>query len=300
MQDSARYSELSSTIKHSCVGNAAKCRVSRCARVAEDRGTEGCGCRATPAGRRCWTCSWSGAAGCRAGRGRAGGVGRDDPARLRPARRAADAGTHPGRRGGARGVVRTAAALQDRPARPGEAAHREGGGRSRRARRSGGSDRRYDHHRGGPRTGRTPRSRLGVARADRGDERAQHRQRAGGAPSVQDRTDRRGGPPAVLRAGRPSRTVCSARSPSTSPSSVWSPRRDARGGRPRRGRGRRQPAVVRACRARDRRRRLQQAGRRAFARICAAESVDTLVTDAAVPEETVRRFEEVGIAVVAV
>ncbi|MFF2929450.1 DeoR/GlpR family DNA-binding transcription regulator [Streptomyces mirabilis] len=41
-------------------------------------------------------------------------------------------------------------------------------------------------------------------------------------------------------------------------------------------------------------------GRRAFARICAAESVDTLVTDAAVDEETVRRFTEVGVGVVAV
>lgn len=41
-------------------------------------------------------------------------------------------------------------------------------------------------------------------------------------------------------------------------------------------------------------------GRRAFARICAAESVDTLVTDSAVDEETVRRFTEAGVGVVAV
>ncbi|MFE3406874.1 DeoR/GlpR family DNA-binding transcription regulator [Streptomyces mirabilis] len=41
-------------------------------------------------------------------------------------------------------------------------------------------------------------------------------------------------------------------------------------------------------------------GRRAFARICAAESVDTLVTDTAVDEETVRRFTEAGVRVVAV
>lgn len=41
-------------------------------------------------------------------------------------------------------------------------------------------------------------------------------------------------------------------------------------------------------------------GQRAFARICAAEAVDTLVTDTAVPAETVRRFEEAGIGVVAV
>ncbi|MFF4458401.1 DeoR/GlpR family DNA-binding transcription regulator [Streptomyces mirabilis] len=41
-------------------------------------------------------------------------------------------------------------------------------------------------------------------------------------------------------------------------------------------------------------------GRRAFARICAAESVDTLVTDTAVDEETVRRFTEAGVGVVAV
>ncbi|MFJ4828492.1 DeoR/GlpR family DNA-binding transcription regulator [Streptomyces sp. NPDC088747] len=41
-------------------------------------------------------------------------------------------------------------------------------------------------------------------------------------------------------------------------------------------------------------------GRRAFARICAAESVNTLVTDTAVTEETVRAFEEAGIGVVAV
>ncbi|MFB8129323.1 DeoR/GlpR family DNA-binding transcription regulator [Streptomyces mirabilis] len=41
-------------------------------------------------------------------------------------------------------------------------------------------------------------------------------------------------------------------------------------------------------------------GRRAFARICAAESVDTLVTDTAVDEQTVRRFTEAGVGVVAV
>lgn len=41
-------------------------------------------------------------------------------------------------------------------------------------------------------------------------------------------------------------------------------------------------------------------GRRAFARICAAESVDTLVTDTAVSEETVREFEEAGVGVVVV
>lgn len=45
-------------------------------------------------------------------------------------------------------------------------------------------------------------------------------------------------------------------------------------------------------------------GRRAFARICAAESVDTLVTDTdtdtAAEPETVRRFEEAGVRVVAV
>ncbi|WP_326751368.1 DeoR/GlpR family DNA-binding transcription regulator [Streptomyces hirsutus] len=39
-------------------------------------------------------------------------------------------------------------------------------------------------------------------------------------------------------------------------------------------------------------------GRRAFARICPAESVDTLVTDSAVAPETVRRFEEAGLRVV--
>ncbi|WP_406352118.1 DeoR/GlpR family DNA-binding transcription regulator [Streptomyces sp. NBC_01635] len=39
-------------------------------------------------------------------------------------------------------------------------------------------------------------------------------------------------------------------------------------------------------------------GRRAFARICPAESVDTLVTDSAVAPETVRRFEESGVRVV--
>ncbi|BBC30169.1 DeoR family transcriptional regulator [Streptomyces graminofaciens] len=41
-------------------------------------------------------------------------------------------------------------------------------------------------------------------------------------------------------------------------------------------------------------------GRRAFAWICAAESVDTLVTDSAVDPEAVRRFEEAGVGVVAV
>jgi DeoR family transcriptional regulator of aga operon len=41
-------------------------------------------------------------------------------------------------------------------------------------------------------------------------------------------------------------------------------------------------------------------GRRAFAWICAAESVDTLVTDSAVDPEVVRRFEEAGVGVVAV
>jgi DeoR family transcriptional regulator, aga operon transcriptional repressor len=41
-------------------------------------------------------------------------------------------------------------------------------------------------------------------------------------------------------------------------------------------------------------------GRRAFARICAAGTVDTLVTDTAASTEAVRRFEEAGIEVVAV
>ncbi|MES4891857.1 DeoR/GlpR family DNA-binding transcription regulator [Streptomyces sp. NPDC096012] len=41
-------------------------------------------------------------------------------------------------------------------------------------------------------------------------------------------------------------------------------------------------------------------GRRAFARICGADLVDTLVTDAAVSPETVRRFEEAGVRVLAV
>ncbi|WP_328840844.1 DeoR/GlpR family DNA-binding transcription regulator [Streptomyces europaeiscabiei] len=41
-------------------------------------------------------------------------------------------------------------------------------------------------------------------------------------------------------------------------------------------------------------------GRRAFAWICAAESVDTLVTDSAATPESVRRFEEAGVRVVAV
>ncbi|MDX2937585.1 DeoR/GlpR family DNA-binding transcription regulator [Streptomyces ipomoeae] len=41
-------------------------------------------------------------------------------------------------------------------------------------------------------------------------------------------------------------------------------------------------------------------GRRAFARICATESVDTLVTDSAAESEAVRRFEEAGVRVVVV
>ena len=41
-------------------------------------------------------------------------------------------------------------------------------------------------------------------------------------------------------------------------------------------------------------------GRRAFARICAAEAVDTLVTDSAADEAVVRRFEEAGLTVLAV
>ncbi|MEU9404382.1 DeoR/GlpR family DNA-binding transcription regulator [Streptomyces sp. NPDC048281] len=41
-------------------------------------------------------------------------------------------------------------------------------------------------------------------------------------------------------------------------------------------------------------------GGRTFARICAAERVDTLVTDTAAAPETVRRFEEAGIRVLAV
>lgn len=41
-------------------------------------------------------------------------------------------------------------------------------------------------------------------------------------------------------------------------------------------------------------------GRRAFARICAAEAVDTLVTDTAAGAETVGRFEEAGLRVVTV
>ncbi|MFE0450670.1 DeoR/GlpR family DNA-binding transcription regulator [Streptomyces sp. NPDC058914] len=41
-------------------------------------------------------------------------------------------------------------------------------------------------------------------------------------------------------------------------------------------------------------------GRRAFARICAADAVDTLVTDAAADATVLRRFEEAGIRVLAV
>jgi len=41
-------------------------------------------------------------------------------------------------------------------------------------------------------------------------------------------------------------------------------------------------------------------GHRAFARICPAGSVDTLVTDRAADRETVERFEEAGVEVVAV
>ncbi len=41
-------------------------------------------------------------------------------------------------------------------------------------------------------------------------------------------------------------------------------------------------------------------GRRAFARICAAGDVDTLVTDTAADEETVGRFEEAGLRVITV
>ncbi len=41
-------------------------------------------------------------------------------------------------------------------------------------------------------------------------------------------------------------------------------------------------------------------GRRAFARICPAEAVDTLVTDMAAGPDTVRRFEEAGVRVVTV
>lgn len=41
-------------------------------------------------------------------------------------------------------------------------------------------------------------------------------------------------------------------------------------------------------------------GQRAFARICAAESVDTLVTDAAAGPEMIGRFEEAGVEVRAV
>ncbi|WP_043677359.1 DeoR/GlpR family DNA-binding transcription regulator [Streptomyces xylophagus] len=41
-------------------------------------------------------------------------------------------------------------------------------------------------------------------------------------------------------------------------------------------------------------------GQRAFARICSAEAVNTLVTDTAVGPDMVRRFEEAGVRVVAV
>jgi DeoR family transcriptional regulator of aga operon len=41
-------------------------------------------------------------------------------------------------------------------------------------------------------------------------------------------------------------------------------------------------------------------GRRAFARICSADAVDTLVTDSAADARTVRRFVEAGIRVLAV
>jgi DeoR/GlpR family transcriptional regulator of sugar metabolism len=38
--------------------------------------------------------------------------------------------------------------------------------------------------------------------------------------------------------------------------------------------------------------------RRAFARICAVESADTLVTDTAAGADAVRRFEEAGVRVI--
>ena len=41
-------------------------------------------------------------------------------------------------------------------------------------------------------------------------------------------------------------------------------------------------------------------GRRAFARICAVEAVDTLVTDTAADQETLGRFEEAGLRVITV
>ncbi|GGS54320.1 transcriptional regulator [Streptomyces violaceus] len=41
-------------------------------------------------------------------------------------------------------------------------------------------------------------------------------------------------------------------------------------------------------------------GQRGFARICAAEAVDTLVTDTTADAETLRRFEEAGLRVVTV
>jgi DeoR family transcriptional regulator of aga operon len=41
-------------------------------------------------------------------------------------------------------------------------------------------------------------------------------------------------------------------------------------------------------------------GRRAFARICAADAVDTLVTDTAAERDTVRGFEEAGLRVITV
>src|SRR4051794_12385364 len=91
-----------------------------------DRGTEGGHVAGRPLEDAAGAARRARPAGRRGGGRRAGGVLRDDPARLRPARRAADAGAHPGRRGRARRVVRAAAALQDRPAPLREAADREG------------------------------------------------------------------------------------------------------------------------------------------------------------------------------
>ena len=202
----------------------------------DDRGRSTGGHRwpAMSAGTRCSNCSRSeGRLTVEEAAAVARRLHRHDPARLRPARPAADAHAHPGRRGRPERQLRPPAALQDGPARRREAAHR------RAAAAELVSPGAVVGMNGGTTTSELARALATRAtdvrrpRLHHRDQRAEHRRRADRPPAHQDRGHRRRRPAAVLRADRPAgRRACSNRSPSTSPSSGWTRSTSSRAPRP--------------------------------------------------------------------
>jgi hypothetical protein len=169
------------------------------------------------------------------------------PSRPQAARRATPALAHTWGGGRQHHRLRAAPALQGRAAQGREAAHRpRGGDACRRHDGDRGPDRRHDHHRGGARARR-------ACRPGRGDQRSQHRRRAGAATQPQAHRHRRDRACRVVRTGRASGGE-HARGPQPR-HRVRGRRRDHRRRRPDhlpRGRGADQPRSHRASTARDR------------------------------------------------